>query len=348
MSFSHWIKKVIFPVEGSTAEPTAATASTPTGKPAAPLPRREPAPKADAKISRPTIGALDREETATLRELTARETDVLRRLGERIRSGEFRMHELPTTSVATLEMANRSSVELKQLIDAVGRDPVLASEMLRVANSALYATEIPAHSLQQAVMRIGLNNVRGVVFTAGMKSALRGSERVKAFSEEVWRQAQSVALIARVIGGRSDFDPELAYMVGLLHDIGKIVVLSLLDPEVKELARPTPTLIARAFREHHEYVGAAMAAKWKLPPEIVAVAGAHHDLDAKLEYPRETALAWLAHEIDVRMSSGDDEGCRALITCKALDLLGVAAEEDRFELLETSRRAWEANESVRS
>ncbi len=351
MGLIAWVKKVLFPAPTPAAhaseprrervrEERSATAAAAD----APLPKQNSAKAATGAMLRPRVGPLDSDEVVTV-VLESPEEDLLWRLSQRIDSGRLDIPVLPPTSVAALAMVNRPSVEVRQLVEAIERDPLIASELLRMANSALYATAAEAASVQQAVMRVGLKSVRNVIFGAAMKSSLGNARRLNEYAEEVWRQAQAVALVARTLSSSAGIDREQGYLVGLLHDLGKIALLGMLQTEMKDMGRLTPALVGRVFRTFHERAGRAMALEWKLPAEIVSVAGCHHDFAANSDHPREAALAKLAHEVDLRLSLRDESGLRALVDSPALAALGIADESARWRTVEAARTSWEAHES---
>lgn len=307
-----------------------------TREPPPALPHTSPSPHSSGSA----VGNLDHE-AHVLTVLEGPAEDLLWRIDQRIERGDFEVPSLPPTSLQALELANRPSVEITKLVATIERDPVLTSNILRTANSTLYSTVEPAASLQQAIMRIGLRSVRGVVFSVSMQGTILKARGFSAqYSEEVWRQAQSVARIARAIGGRIGFDPEQAYVIGLLHDIGKIALLGLLEREMGHASIMSPALVGRAFHSSHQRAGRAMALAWKLPEELISIAGQHHDFAANTEHPRGAALAYLAHQLDLRLSLSDEEGFRLLVRSPAFDQLGVAASV-RWEVLDLARSAME-------
>jgi len=351
MGLLGWIKTKLFPAPAvaSVAAPQHAAparaprerAETRTGD--APLPERAPASTAShAALLRGRVGPLDGDEHL-VGKLDNPESDLLERLRQRIEGGELDIPLLPPTSVTALEVANRPSVDVHQLVQAIARDPLITSDLLRIANSALYATQNEASSLQQAIMRIGLKAVRNVVFGAAMKSSLSNARRLNEYAEEVWRQSQSVAAVARRLGASTGFEREQAYLIGLLHDIGKVVLLGMLQREMRDKSRLSPALVGRTFRQFHESAGGAMAAQWKLPIEIVSVASQHHDFASNEDYPRAAALANLAHEIDLRLSLRDEAGLRLLVDSPTLELLGIRDEAARWQLIAAAREEWEAH-----
>ena len=72
------------------------------------------------------------------------------------------MPQLPSTNLAAIEVASDPSADVAELVELISSDPLLCSELLKTANSVLYATHVPAESMHDAVMRIGLRALRSL------------------------------------------------------------------------------------------------------------------------------------------------------------------------------------------
>jgi HD-like signal output (HDOD) protein len=121
----------------------------------------------------------------------------------------------------------------KQIAKYVKRDPSLTANLLRIANSAYYAVVSRINSVDRAITTIGLNKLSNLLLTIGAKKVI--TERYESM-EEVWEVSQKVAFFSQSImkmRTRSFDELENAYTAGLLHNIGKIVLLSL-SPELME------------------------------------------------------------------------------------------------------------------
>jgi len=290
------------------------------------LPQRSPGarssgPAAPVEAAR-GVGNLDRPQAVTVI-LEGPQEKLLWRLSQRVDTGEYDLPQLPATTLSALELAGRPSAEVAALVELISADPLLSSELLRLANSALYSASTPVESLHQAVMRVGLRALRGLIFSASLRGALLGDRVLREYAEEVWRQALSVARVARAIARPLGRDPEQAYVLGLLHDLGKVALLALLREEGKQGSDLTTALVGQVFHTLHEKAGAAMARAWKLPAAVASVAGRHHDLGADHSHRQEAALAQLAHQLDLLASLGDEPGFTALLEHLAFDILEV-------------------------
>ena len=295
--------------------------------PRAPLPRR-------GGISR-----FDRAEALTVI-LEGPEEEILWAIARRIERGKLDLPTLPSTSMAVIDLANNPTVEFQALVARISADPVLSSELLRTANSVLYASEEPVDTLHAAIVRIGLRALRSMIFSVSMRGTILRAGPLSDYAEDVWRQAHSVATVARAIAPALSFDPEKAFLLGLLHDLGKISLLAMLSRELSDQRQCTPALVGRVFQAYHQEAGAAMAKKWRLPGEFVAVAGCHHAWEENRDYTRSAAFVHVAHHLDLALTLGDRELWRSCGELPALVHLAPQADlrERVLSLAEAAHR----------
>jgi HD-like signal output (HDOD) protein len=274
------------------------------------------------------------------------EDNLLLQIEQRVQQGRYNLPQLPSGHMTVMNMVNNPGVEMRDLVEAITRDPVLSAELLKMANSALYATAQPAETLQEAVVRIGLRGLRSVIFASSMRAVLFKSKDLQEFAQEVWRQSFSMACIARAIGPYAGIEAERAFVLGLLHDVGKVPLLVLLREGIPQSKRANLNLIGKTFARWHEQAGARLAQEWKLPADLESVIGCHHRYqDNKLE-PRLAALCCLAHKLDLQLSMSAEREFRALAHGLEMDALGLQ-EEPRLMMLRDARKAFEeANQEL--
>jgi HD-like signal output (HDOD) protein len=340
----HWLKKVLglsspHPPRGRKTHGQAAVSRTP---PLPPLPSEPPAAVTGTPAARPAsgVGNLDRDEHVTV-VLECAEEDLLWNIGRRIERGDLDLPQLPSTSLAAIEMTRQPAADVAELVELISSDPLLCSELLKTANSALYAARIPADTLYDAVMRLGLRALRSMIFSVSVRGVILKGNGLREYAEEVWRQALSVAGVARAISGEARLDREHAFMVGLLQDIGKVSLLAMVRDEVERTSDITPALVGRVFHTFHEKAGSAMAKTWKLSPELVAVAGGHHDYASNEEHGRTAAFAFLAHQLDLYQSLQDESGFHALVDSDVMEYLQFE-DDARRRVVDHARRAYES------
>ncbi len=265
--------------------------------------------------------------------LTGRENQILTAVAKRVESGDLVLPHLPQSSLAAMEMTAKNSANVADIVELIAHDAVLSSEMLRVANSALYAGAHPCTTLRDAVVRLGMRATRSMIMSVSMRTMLLQDKSIAAVATQVWRQSQSAGQIARAIGPSLGMDPDRAFLIGLLHDIGKIALLETVRREVRDRGEVRPCLLGRVFFLQHERAGERIAQAWKLPEELVSVAGHHHHYERNEAFPREAALARLVHTIDLVLSIGGMGEASRLELLPEFDFLQIAPE-DRPKILE--------------
>ncbi len=179
---------------------------------------------------------------------------------------------LPETATDALKLANDPNTPMNRLERVVARDGVLAARMLTVAGSTVCAGT-PVRSVGSALALLGNGTVRDVLYQAVMECHLfRGKDEAAARTER--DHAVAVGHLARVVCNLIGFDADQAFICGLLHDIGRLALQTLVDHEA--LSKLQAGEHAPALDVVHTTLGAQMASKWKLPALAVEAIRWHH------------------------------------------------------------------------
>ncbi|MBL8695968.1 MAG: HDOD domain-containing protein [Planctomycetes bacterium] len=242
-----------------------------------------------------------------------------------IRSEHIELPVLPATMVRVMEVANRRDCSAKEVADCIRGDAVIATEVIHVVNSAAFLPASPIHDLQRAVVHVGISHVRNLML--GVVSRLtmfRRSEQGR--GQALWEHSIAVAVAAREIAIATRQNPDEAFLGGLLHDIGKTVILAAVSAEeTKRGARMSPTALGKVLEEHHTSIGLQVAQLWKLPAEVADAIRHHHCLPrgaAKL-----AAVTMLANDICGRLGIGVAKRRVPLRDHPAFALLGLHGSE---------------------
>jgi putative nucleotidyltransferase with HDIG domain len=179
---------------------------------------------------------------------------------------------LPETASEALQLANDPRTPMNRLDRVIGRDGVLAARMLTVAASTAYAGH-PVRSVGVALSLLGAGAVRDLLYQSVMEChVFRGKDEVAARNER--DHAIAVGHLARAVCKLVGFDPDQAFVCGLLHDIGRLALQSL--GAHPALAGLDATDCAAVFDVAHTTLGAHMVTKWKLPALAVEAVRRHH------------------------------------------------------------------------
>ncbi len=215
------------------------------------------------------------------------------------------LHDLPPLPSVVLELVEslgHEELSAGQYAAKISRDQALAAKTLRLANSSFYGRGRQVRSVAEAIGVLGLRTVRGVVTAAGLAGSFR---RHAGFDHDAfWRHSIGSALCAQALAGelrRSDAD--LAFTVGLLHDIGRLALASAFAPayaEAEQWRRDKDCPAVEAERAvlgiDHAEVGGLVARQWNFAPTIVDAIREHHAPPADAG-PTLTGIAHVADAI---------------------------------------------------
>jgi HD-like signal output (HDOD) protein len=194
----------------------------------------------------------------------------------------LRIPPFPLIAIRILQLTNQEDVPMRQLSDLISSEPAFSSEVLTIANSALYAHRVPINSVLQAIAILGTDNLKGLCLTVGVRAYLGNSldhESLRA----IWRHSLACALIANRLAAAGTKDKDSAYTAGILHDIGRLA-LAVISPReyatLLETHSGPPAGALEAERElfgfDHCEGGRHLIADWKMPPCLTEVVADHH------------------------------------------------------------------------
>jgi len=216
--------------------------------------------------------------------------------------------------IHSLDDEHTSTASVAGLIAA---DQVLSVKVLRVANSAYYAAPRTISTIPDAIALLGFSSVRSLVISASLATSFRGAitDALKPF----WRYSLHTAVAARYLAGKQKLDRELAFTVGLIHGIGRIVMhqsmLADLAP-IDEAHGIFPSLERMAaertaFGFDYADVGHHLARRWNFPNIFCdAILGCADPLGHDSSDPLHAVLfvaCWLARASEHALAGRDSE-----------------------------------------
>jgi HD-like signal output (HDOD) protein len=137
------------------------------------------------------------------------------------RTGE--LPALPAAATAALAIVRDPNAGVESLCRVIRADVGLSARILRAANSAAYARRVPARTLAEAVLTLGLRRTCDLLVAAGARQLFR---QVPRHAERLWNHALSTALVAEELARETGaVDPHLTFLPGLFHDVGRIAFL---------------------------------------------------------------------------------------------------------------------------
>ncbi len=238
-------------------------------------------------------------------------TDLESTLEQNIQSGELELPVLPAVATRVMELTRDPDSSAADLAALVQSDQTLAGYIMRVSNSAAYAARDQMQTLQQAITRLGMQQISQMALTMIVGEVLlKLDKRSEAIVSGLWNTSLGTGAWAREIARMLRENTETAFLCGLLHEIGKPVALH----TIIALANDTGTELedeelVSLVERHHQAIGARLAEDWKLPEPVletikhiddhlaaptsahfVAIVRGAREVNAALEQDPETAL----------------------------------------------------------
>ena len=184
----------------------------------------------------------------------------------------------PQVVAQVAAVAGDSNSELADLERVAGKDPALAAALLQTANSARQALRHPLSTLTQAINYLGLDESRQVLTAAALRKAF-----VAPAARPLWPHSLETASLAAAIGEKvAQTAPPEAFLAGLLHDFGRLLLLAAPEPLLATytglLERGCPPVTAELALcgVDHAEIGARVLESWRLAPPVCEAVRQHH------------------------------------------------------------------------
>jgi HD-like signal output (HDOD) protein len=197
--------------------------------------------------------------------------------------------KLPGTTVRLIRVINDPATTFQQIVDVIRFDQTVTAELLRLCNSAYFGLTRQITSIDDAIRFVGTGKLMQLVMAAHTQ-ALLGPEQTGygLLPGALWRHSVGVALACQLVAERVGMKEKgLMFTVGLLHDIGKIVLNENVGAEYACIVRtvheeqiPFQEAEERVLGITHPVVGELVAKRWKLPAPIPCCIRYHHEPSA--------------------------------------------------------------------
>ncbi|HEY0714051.1 MAG TPA: HDOD domain-containing protein [Polyangia bacterium] len=189
------------------------------------------------------------------------------------------LRPFPAIVQRVMEYVNRPDFDARKLETMIEEDPALAAKVLRVANSAAFAGSQPVPTIRDAAVRLGARQISDV---AASIAAMAMFKDVKGVGRVVRDHMVTTAMLVRVLGSRKERASSSGYLTGLLHDMGKLLLLQTEDAAYEATLSKvsTPDEVHIQEREllgfDHAVLGGHVLKMWGLPDPIPQVVAWHH------------------------------------------------------------------------
>lgn len=220
---------------------------------------------------------------------------------------------MPASISEVISACDDQDMTVGQLSQIILRDQGLTANILKLANSAFYGHARRVTTATEAVVLLGFSAVKSLAISSHTARLLnRALPGYGLAAGELWQHSIAVAFCARRLAVEVQLAPvEEAFVAGLLHDIGKIVLATHMETvftEIGEEARQRRESFHHVEAEvlgfDHAELGARVAAQWSFPPELEEAIRCHHDPGRATLKPRLAHVVHLADAICMMLGVG--------------------------------------------
>ena len=187
----------------------------------------------------------------------------------------------PAVAARILQLLLQESASIKDLAALVQMDIAFSTEILTLANSALFAFRSEITSILQASVLLGFERLKAIALTVGLRSYVRNFLTPGLFA--CWRHSLACAVVSEQLAAACSLERDQAYVAGLMHDIGRLALATVEPVAYKgllaEAEKKNIDVLSREeelFGVDHPEAGKWLAEQWNLPKLFSDVAALHH------------------------------------------------------------------------
>ncbi|MCB1184527.1 HDOD domain-containing protein [bacterium] len=223
--------------------------------------------------------------------------------------------DVPTLPVIYQELFAKMqdpNVAVPEIAEIITHDQALSTKILHLVNSAFYGYSKQIKTISRAVVILGFRAVRSAALATSVFDYFKDEEDGSVDMMDFWKHSIAVASICKVLAEELNINQkEEAFVVGLLHDIGKLVEKRYFDEDFREVCT-----VAREqhlswiecekalFQTDHANIGKAVFRGWNFPPSVIDAVQFHHTPNASAKVPQLTSLVHVADFISYQIDFG--------------------------------------------
>ncbi|MSR65246.1 MAG: HDOD domain-containing protein [Verrucomicrobiae bacterium] len=221
-------------------------------------------------------------------------------------------HLLPAPCVVPqlLQLLNKPDADNNDIVKLISHDPSLTANVLRISNSAYFAAATSITSMDEAVARLGSQQVYRLVVAISGAMLLAPPKNSGSTADELLDHSIATAVAAQLMAKDAGDDESLVFTAGLLHDLGKIVLAFVSNDFYKmfqDVESDQSALIEverKLMGTDHAEIGGCILLRWNFPAELTSAVQFHHQPGSALAHQRLAAHVYLGNMVAYLVGQG--------------------------------------------
>lgn len=215
------------------------------------------------------------------------ENALQKALVDKINNDTLVLPTLPDIVLRVRKTADDPDVNLNQMAEVIALDPSLSARMMKIANSAYLGRAVKAETMQQAVNRIGLSQIKNIATALAIEQLyVSKSDVIKKYLEQVWKRnievmSHAVALFQLYLqqNKQSQLDLDVMTLSALLHNIGVLPILTEAERRPNEFANAA--FLNQAIQKMSGKIGLSIVQEWHLGTDFETVVASWKDMSVQ-------------------------------------------------------------------
>ncbi|MCZ7582036.1 MAG: HDOD domain-containing protein [Deltaproteobacteria bacterium] len=190
---------------------------------------------------------------------------------------------LPVIAAEAMTLLRNPMVDFRDVTALIEKDQRLAGQLIKIANSPFYRSLYEVRGIRRAVTVIGLRGVTELIASLAIGQKIFANKMFEEKVKGLWEHSIGCAFLAQEIGGMRSDNAQDAFLVGLLHDIGKPLVLNIIAGRMKRRPEEYPAgpemeaVADELMDEFHVAAGRSLGEHWRFPDNIMHAIRYHHN-----------------------------------------------------------------------
>jgi len=252
------------------------------------------------------------------------------------------LRPLDATITKILHLLDEPDASASDIAEIILLDTALTANILKVVNSAYFGLKNKVTNIQHAVSLLGKGNIRNIIYTLKLKPLLsKNLQNYPSLQNWLWMHSLIAAIAGEEIAQKIEYpQKEICYLIGLLHDIGKLILNQFMAPYLIDtisrlLDGETLEKIEKDLLGYdHAEIGGLVAEKWNFGEELIEPIKYHHKPELAKTHPLETFIAYLSNCVAALLCPVVFEFHRPYYYLKLLQQFGLSVDDFK-EIMQT-------------